>query len=157
MGLAAHLIKRLCGRLDIPSPNANYVYLCMPFIGAKVLLHGEIDLAHYRGAELTDPVTHELAKCIVVASDDNPDPNALVPQEVVITLKDGTELRWHCAVMLASPARRLTREQHLTKFRRCLDFAKESLRTGTSDTLIDLVDHLERLTDIRELTEPLLA
>ena len=151
------LMKRLCGRLDIPSPNANYAFLCMPFIGAKVLLHGEIDLAHYRGAELTDPVTHELAKCIVVASDGNPDPNALVPQEVVIRLKDGTVLRWHCAVMLASPARRLTREQHLTKFRRCLDFAKESLRPGTSDTLIDLVDHLEQLTDIRELTEPLLA
>ena len=55
------LIKRLCGRLDIPSPNANYVYLCMPFIDAKVLLHGKIDLAHYRGPELTDPVTHELA------------------------------------------------------------------------------------------------
>ena len=55
------LIKRLCGRLGIPSPNANYAYLCMPFIGAKVLLHGKIDLAHYRGPELTDPVTHELA------------------------------------------------------------------------------------------------
>jgi len=92
-----------------------------------------------------------------VASDGNPDPNALVPQEVVITLKDGTVLRWHCGVMLASPARPLTREQHLTKFRRCLDFAKESLCPGTSDTLIDLVDHLEQLTDIRELTEPLLA
>jgi hypothetical protein len=64
---------------------------------------------------------------------------------------------WRCAVMLASPARRLTREQHLTKFRRCLDFAKEPLCPGTSDTLIDLVDHLEQLSDIRELTEPLLA
>jgi 2-methylcitrate dehydratase PrpD len=150
------LIKRLCGRPDIPSPTASYARLCMPFIGAKVLLHGKIDLAHYRGAELTDPATHELAKRIVVVSDGNPDPNALVPQEVVVTLKDGTVQRWHCAVMLANPARRLTREQHLTKFRRCLDFAREPLRPGTGDTLIDLVDHLEQLADVRELTEPLL-
>jgi aconitate decarboxylase len=151
------LIKRLCGRPDIPSPNANYARLCMAFVGAKVLLHGEIDLAHYRGAELTDAATHELAKRIVVMPDGNPDPNAFVPQEVVVALKDGTVLRWHCVAMLASPARRLSRGQHLAKFRRCLDFAKQPPRSGAGDTLIDLVDRLEHLTDVRELTEPLLA
>jgi 2-methylcitrate dehydratase PrpD len=151
------LIKRLCGRPDIPAPNASYARLCMPFIGAKVLLHGEINLAHYRGTELTDPATHELAKCIAVTSDGNPDPNAFVPQEIVVKLRDGTTLRWHCVAMLASPSRRLTRGQHLTKFRRCLDFAKEPLRPGTGETLIDRVDRLEQLTDIRELTDPLMA
>jgi len=80
-----------------------------------------------------------------------------MPQEVVVTLKDATVLRWHCAVMLANPVRRLTREQHVTKFRRCLDFAKAPLRPSTGDTLIDLVDRLEQLGDVRELTEPLLA
>jgi 2-methylcitrate dehydratase PrpD len=151
------LIKRLCGRPNIASPNANYARLCMPFIGAKVLLHGEIDLAHFRGDELTDSATHALAKCIVVTADSNPDPNAFIPQEVVVTLKDGTMLRWHCAAMLASPTRRLTREQHLAKFRRCLDFAKEPLRSGTGDRLIELVDRFEELADIRELTKPLLT
>jgi aconitate decarboxylase len=151
------LIKRLCGRPDIASPNANYARLCMAFIGAKVLLHGTIDLAHYRGAALTDPATHALAGRIVMESDGNPDPNAMAPQEVVVTLKDATVLRWHCAVMLANPARRLGREQHLAKFRRCLEFAREPLRPGAGDTLIDLVDRLERLADVRALTEPLWA
>lgn len=151
------LIKRLCGRPDIPSPNANYARLCMPFVGAKVLQHGKIDLAHYRGAELTDPLTHELAKRVTMESDGNPDPNALVPQQVVITLKDGKVLRWDCTIMLANPARRFTREQHLTKFRRCLDFSQEPLREGTGEKLIELVDRLEQLADVRELTEPLLA
>ena len=54
-------------------------------------------------------------------------------------------------------ARRFTREQHLAKFRRCLDFAQETLRAGTAETLIDLVDRLEHLADVRELTAPLLA
>lgn len=151
------LIKRLCGRPDIPAPNANYARLCMPFIGAKVLLHGKIDLAHYRGAELTDATTHAVAQRVTMEADGNPDPNALVPQQVVITLRDGTVLRWQCDVMLANPARRFTREQHLAKFRRCLDFAQEPLPPGTGETLIDLVDHLEQLTDIRELTAPLLT
>jgi hypothetical protein len=90
-------------------------------------------------------------------SDDNPDPNAFVPQEVVVTLNDATVLRWQCPAMLASPARRLTRAQNLTKFRRCLEFAKEPLPPGAGETLIDLIDHLEQLADVRALTEPLLA
>jgi 2-methylcitrate dehydratase PrpD len=122
-----------------------------------VLLHGNIDLAHYRGAELTDAATHELAKRVVVTCDDNPDPNALVPQEVVITLKDATIVRWRCAAMLADPSRRLSREQHLKKFRRCVDFAQAPLTSGAGDTLIDLVDRLEQLSDVRALMEPLLA
>ena len=121
------LIKRLCGRPPISRRRTpNYARLCMPFVGAKVLLHGKIDLAHYRDAELTDPATHEMAQRITMEADGNPDPNALVPQQVVITLKDGSELRWRCDVMLANPARRLTREQHLTKFRRCLEFASRA-------------------------------
>jgi transcriptional/translational regulatory protein YebC/TACO1 len=79
-----------------------------------------------------------------------------VPQQVVIALNDGRELRWGCDVMLANPVRRLTREQHLTKFRRCLEFAAEPLRVGTADTLIELVDRLEEIDDVRELIKPLL-
>ena len=151
------LIKRLCGRPDIPSPSASYARLCMPFIAAKVLLHGNIDLSHFRGAELTDAATHDLAQRIAVVPDGNPDPNALVPQEVVVRLKDATVLRWHCAVMLANPARPFTREQHLAKFRRCLEFASEPLRRGAGDTLIGIVDRLDQLSDVRELTEPLIS
>jgi hypothetical protein len=81
----------------------------------------------------------------------------MAPQQVVITLKDATVLRWRCAVMLANPARRLEREQHLAKFRRCLAFAREPLRPGAGDALIDRVDRLDQLADVRELTEPLLA
>jgi 2-methylcitrate dehydratase PrpD len=151
------LFKLLCGRPDLPSPNANYARLCMAFIAAKVLLHGNIDLAHYRGAELTDPATHELAKRIVVTCDDNPDPNALIPQEVVITLKDRSILRWRCAAMLADPSRRLARERHLQKFRRCIEFAQAPLATAAGGTLIDLVDRLDQLADVHELMDPLLA
>ena len=53
---------RLCARPDVADPTPNYARLCMSYIAAKVLLHGEIDLAHYRGDELTDPATHRLAQ-----------------------------------------------------------------------------------------------
>ena len=143
---------RLCGRAPLPSPSANYARLCMAFVAAKVLIHGEIDLAHYRGAELTDPETYRLAQRVSMVADANPDPNALLPVETVITLKDGSVRRWTCTAMLASPGRRLTREQHLRKFHRCWEFAAAPLPEANRDALIAMIDGLERVDDVRDLT-----
>ena len=117
-----------------------------------MLLHGEIDLAHYRGEALADPETHRVAQRVVMLADSSTDPNALVPVEVTIALVSGETLHWHCEAMLASPARRLSRDQHLTKFRRCWSFAQAPMPDRQSDDLIDMVDHLASVTDVRSLT-----
>ncbi len=142
---------RLCARPDVANPTPNYARLCMAYIAAKVLLHGEIDLAHYRGAELTDPATHRLAQRITMTADASADPNALLPVDVTIRLVDGTALHWHCDAMLASPTRRLTRAQHLAKFRRCCDFAQLPFRDEQRQALIDAVDALEDIADVRSI------
>jgi aconitate decarboxylase len=144
---------RLCSRVDVPDPSPNYARLCMSYVAAKVLLNGVIDLAHYRGAELTDAATHALAPKIRMISDGSDDPNALVPVDVTIVLTSGQTLRWHCAAMLASPTRRLTRAQHLTKFRRCCDFAHAPMPERQRDALIAAVDDIESIADIRALTK----
>jgi 2-methylcitrate dehydratase PrpD len=143
---------RLCSRPDLPDPSPNYARLCMSYIAAKVLLRGEIDLAHYRGSELADPETHRVASRIRMLSDDSTDPNALVPVDVAIDLVGGERLHWRCDAMLASPTRRLTREQHLTKFRRCWEFAEAPMPDSQRDELIDRIDALEKVGEIRELT-----
>jgi len=53
--------------------------------------------------------------------------------------------------MLANPARPLSRDAHLAKFRRCWDFAAEPLGATKREALIEMVDRLEDVTDIREL------
>ncbi|MBO1078084.1 MmgE/PrpD family protein [Roseomonas haemaphysalidis] len=143
---------RLCGRPDLPDPSPNYARLCMAYVAAKVMLHGEIDLAHYRGAELTDTATHALAQRVRMQSDGGTDPNALVPVSVEMTLRNGEVRNWGCEQMLASPGRRLSREQHLTKFRRCWEFAEAPLPTTAREKLIEMVDALESLADVRDLT-----
>ncbi len=144
------LTHRLVARPDVPAPNASYARLCMAFIGAKALLHGRVDVEHCRGDALTDAGTHEMARLIVTSVDDNPDPNALAPQRVEIELRTGEKLQWACEVMLGHPARPLTRDQHVRKFNRCLEFAREPL-AGTD--LIELVDRLDEVADVRVLCE----
>jgi hypothetical protein len=55
--------------------------------------------------------------------------------------------------MLASPTRRLTRNQHLEKFRRCWDFAEGTLPKSARDSLITAIDNLESLEDARTLAD----
>ena len=106
--------------------------------------------AHCRGEALTDPATHALAPLIVTELNDNPDPNAMAPQRVEISLRDRTGvLHWACDAMLAHPSRPLTREQRLRKFFRCLAFAHDGPVEGAA--LVALIDRLEEVADAREI------
>ena len=142
------MIVRLCARPDVPDPTANYARLCMAFIGAKVLQHGRVTLADYRGEALTDPVTHDLARLFEMEMDANPDENAMVPHELVVRMKDGSEHPWRCEAILASPERRLSRDRHIAKFRDCCLYAAVPL---AGERLIEAVDCLESVADVRDL------
>lgn len=148
---APPLIVRLVGRPLLPEAGASYARLCMAYAVAKVLQKGSLDLADFRGDTLTDPVTHELASRVETRDDGNADPNALAPQSLVVHLRNGTALSWRCEMMLANPARPLTEGQHLAKFRRCLDFAATPLLPGAAARLVEAVDRLEELEDVRAL------
>jgi 2-methylcitrate dehydratase PrpD len=143
------LVVQLCGRPALPEPSPAYARLCMGFAVAKLLLEDEPDPTHYRGAELGDPATYELARRVVTESDGNPDPNALAPQEVVVALGDGRRLAWRCDEVSGHPRRKLTRAQHLAKFRRCWLLAAAPL--GPAEAMIELVDRLEEVDDMRRL------
>jgi len=149
--IAPPLIVRLVGRPPRPDAGASYARLCMAYAIAKTLQHGALDLAHFRGEALADPETYVLAARVETRDDGNPDPNALAPQTVVVHLKDGRALTWRGETMLAHPARPLTQQQHLEKFDRCLAFSAEPLAPGTAERLVEAVDRLEEMADVRRL------
>jgi 2-methylcitrate dehydratase PrpD len=148
---APPLILRLVGRPPQAGMGASYARLCLAYAVAKVLQNGRIDLADFRGDALADPGALELARKVTLVSDGNPDPNALAPQRVVVRLRNGSAHRWSCETMLAHPSRPLTREQHLAKFRRCIEFAAVPLAPDAADRLIETVDRLEGEKDVRIL------
>ena len=52
---APPLINQLVNRPALPAPTAAYARLCLPFVLAKLLQHGRIELSQFRGAALAGP------------------------------------------------------------------------------------------------------
>ena len=147
------LINRLVNRPMIPNLTPSYARLCMPFILAKVLQHGELDPTHYRDHALNDPMTHALARKVTMVTDDNPDPNTFSPQTVTVKLTSGETFSIRLESILASPARPLSPQAALTKFQRCWEMAADKL--PKSQRLRDHITNLESLQDVKVLLNDL--
>ncbi|WP_207762573.1 MmgE/PrpD family protein [Niveispirillum lacus] len=148
---APPLIHRLVGRPLPAYPGAmtaNYARLCFAWLGAVVLTRGTVGLADFTPGRLTDPALHSLGSRIQVLVNHNPDPAAFVPAVAQAKLTDGRMVQVQIDSQLGSPATPLSREQHLRKFRACLDFAGA---TALADPLIDAIDRLHEQEDMAAL------
>lgn len=142
------LIKNLVGRPPYAGMAPGVARLCGRFLVPSALLDRGIDVTTYRQERLSDPDLLAAAERVVLEVDDNPNPNALEPQNVRIDLRDGRTLEIHLPEALGSPRRPLTRAQHLHKFRTNLAIAG---REEFAERIIELVDRLETLDNVGEL------
>jgi 2-methylcitrate dehydratase PrpD len=147
------LVNRLVNRAPLPQPTPNYARLCMPFVLAKVMQHGQLLPSHYRGSDLNDARTYELAQRVSMSIDDNPDqyvdPNAFTPVTVRIHLKNGQCLETTIESMLASESRPLNLQQRRDKFEQCCALAVH--KPGCSSALWRELERLEEQHDVNEV------
>ncbi|TRW18036.1 MmgE/PrpD family protein [Glacieibacterium frigidum] len=78
------LVIRLVGRPPLAEMTPAYARLCLPVLAALMLRDGRIDPRAFTDLPPPAPLT--------LIDDGNPDPNALSPQYVMVTLADGTRL-----------------------------------------------------------------
>lgn len=102
------LIHRLVGRPYAPDMTPAYARLCLPFLAALMITDGRIDPRRFTPQGFADPAIAALAAKLALVGDGNPDPNALFPQSLAITLADGTRLERAIAATLGSPANPLS-------------------------------------------------
>lgn len=112
---APPLIKRLVGRPFTSEMTPAYARLCLPLLSALMLTDGCIDPRRFMAATFADPAIADLAGRIIVNDDGTPDPNALSPQRMVVTLKDGATIEHTIPATLGSPDAPLTEEQTAAK------------------------------------------
>jgi 2-methylcitrate dehydratase PrpD len=151
------LVHHLVGRPPEERMSINYARLCARYLAARVLLRGAIGRDDFTAEAYGDRQTRELAERIAVEVQDAGDPNALTPVEVEIGLRDGACHAVQLDVVLGNPAKPLSRDQHLDKFRHNCEAALRPLPRHKIETLIERVDRLEEVADVAELADLLTA
>lgn len=109
------LIHRLVGRPLSDGMTAAYARLCLPFLAGLMITDGLIDPRRFTPATFADSTIRELAGRMFVTVDGNPDPNALEPQRLVVTLKGGQTIERQIDHTLGSPLAPMTAEQTRAK------------------------------------------
>ena len=152
------LAWRLTGRPDIPDPEPNYAKLCIPFVAATALLTGGVvDVQHFKGDWLKNKQVHDLAGRVLAVQDDNPLQNKVAPQRLEVYLKDGTMLAVDMPEIFGHPKNPLTAQQNLDKFRRNWTAAAKPLDPKGAQAVIDMVENIEKIADMRALLDRIVA
>lgn len=154
---APPLVRRLVGRACAPGMEASYARLCLPFLLGTVLLDGRVGLAAYAPERLADPRLAAFAGKVALAPNGCDDPNALVPQSMAVTLRDGRVLHAHRDAAIGSPQRPLSRERQLEKFHHCLDHAIRPFDATRRNDLLSHLDRLQDIDDVRRLVDLLIV
>jgi 2-methylcitrate dehydratase PrpD len=146
---APPLIQHLVGRPIAPAPlEVNYARLCLPYVGAVALVTGGVTLTDFTPERLSDPLIHAVAKRIEVVINDVSSQSAFTPQHAVAELTDGAKLEVGIDALLGAPARPLSRDQHVAKFRACVGYGLGAARPDIEDALVFATDNLVSLADI---------
>lgn len=151
------LTDRLVGRPVRDDMAASYARLCAPYVVACALLNDTVDVADFRPEKLTDPRRLAAAARVALRTDDNPDQNALAPVRVTVTLAGGASHEIGIDLVYGSPARPMTTDAHLAKFRRNWALGAVPLSEAAGDALVAKIDTLEAEGDVRELVDLLVA
>jgi 2-methylcitrate dehydratase PrpD len=151
--LTHRLVGRPAGRDMVP----NYARLCAAYVVACALLNDTVDVTDFRPEALADPRRLALAARVTLRIDHNPDQNALAPAHVAVRLENGATHEIRIDQVYGSPARPMTADAHLEKFRRNWASGALPLAEAAGEALVARVDALETLADVTELVDLLVA
>ena len=144
-----HMVRGMIGG-EYPSNmlgakfNASYAV-------AAALVRGNADVTAFRPEAMSDGRIRDLASRVRVTVD----PNLGLAEKdgpftrAVVHLTDGRALEGACTIVAGDHGNRLPRQELLDKFR---FLNEEAIDASRADRVIETVDRLEQLEDVRELT-----
>ena len=146
------LNMRLVGRPAVKGKmTPQSARLCLQYCVAVALLYGDVWISHFEAEALADDAIYDLASRVEVVQDpDNKDPQSSVPIYLDVYTNDGT-IHEELHALKGSPESPLTEEEAMTKFRRAWNHTGK-LDPDGADRLVNLIDRLEEVGDIGELT-----
>jgi len=159
--VSPHVHKLVGGLFEIgenPKVNAQFnIQYCV----ANALLRKSSRLRHFDEADIRDPRIMELVKLIHVSPEPSLDDPASakfsIAAHVKLITKRGDVYDTKSAdIPRGHPGNPLSREEHMERFRDCLDYAGNPLPAASVEKMLAIVARLEETEDVRSLV-PLLV
>ncbi len=148
---APPLILRLVGRPWRADMDVNYARLCLPYLAATFLRHGQVTLQHFEPAAVANPHLQALAERVSWGPNDVSDANALAPQTLSVILFSDETFNIHLPHVLGHPAKALAPAARQAKFDACCAFA--GMGPAAAQALAQACAELPQLPDIRDWVE----
>ncbi|MBN1321370.1 MAG: MmgE/PrpD family protein [Thermoleophilia bacterium] len=135
---------------DNPKVNAQFsIRYCV----ANALIRKAPLLAHFEEAAIRDPEVLRLVERIEVVGDTALDARGHTAVDMRLRTKDSREFTGSRDVAPGFPQSPLTREEHLSRFRDCVEFAARPAVAEKADAVIAMISRLDEARDIGDLVQ----
>jgi 2-methylcitrate dehydratase PrpD len=153
VGVARHTFERIVFRVP---ENGLQGKFSMPYLLARAIIDGRLFLDAFTDSAVRDTNVLRLAEKIQMHLDPNLQPTAQGsrPCKVTIRLRDGRNFSRQIDYAKGSREAPMTDEELKQKF---VDCAREALDDGSIERIIEYVEHLESLEDIRPMCQLLIG
>lgn len=148
-----NLVHHLVGRPIKAEMELNYARLCAQYALARSLISGGLAVTDFQPDALNDEATLSLGHKFEIAIDDNPDPNALTPISLELTLEGDRQVRKTVDVVYGNPSRPMSVEAQHEKLKDNWRSARSPMPETQRLELIELVDNLEDISDVTALVD----
>jgi 2-methylcitrate dehydratase PrpD len=136
-----------------PKVNAQFsIRYCV----ANALIRKGSKLAHFEEEAIRDPQVLEFTKKVEVISDVAMEQRGHTPLDMRVLTKNGKEYVEKIDFVPGFPEKPLTNEEHRQRFRDCVAFAAKPFPEEKIKGVMDAVDSLEGMDDIRSIIPLLL-
>jgi 2-methylcitrate dehydratase PrpD len=147
------VVKHTFDRIVFKVPQSSIQgKFCMPYLVARALIDGKVSLHAFTDAAVRDQNVLKLAERVQMNLDNNltkTDPGAR-PCRVTARLKNGQVLCREAQHAKGGPEFPMTEDELKGKFTEC---AREALSADAADRALALIDGLEKVDNVRTLTE----
>ncbi len=118
---------------------------------ANALMRKSSKLAHFEEDAIRDSEVLKLVEKVTVISDATLEKRGHTPLDMRLVMKDGREFVKSIEVARGFPGNPLNDEEHRERFQDCLAFAQKPLPAQNIENIMEAVDQMESLEDIRSV------
>ena len=133
---------------DSPRQNAKF---SIPYCVANALLRKNSQLINFDEASIRDPKILEIIDKITVIASPDMESRDETSMEMEVRTKEGDVYHKSVDTPRGFPGNEMTREEHISRFRQCLQYGATKYNDEHIQKIISTIDKLEEVSDVRSI------